>query len=323
MFRTGLSFDMQTPDSGAPRSEIYSAAFEMIEYADANGIDQILFAEHHRSVDGYVPVPALLAAAAAARTRRIALKLGAIVLPLHDPVEVAEMIAVNDLISGGRLHVVLAAGYVEAEFKAFRKSIHDRARLMDEGLEIITRALAGERFQDGDREVFVRPLPLNRPPNLYVGGGVAASARRAAKFGLGFWTMKNDVIALYESECRRLGRAPGPVIRTPVGIHVAEDPEAAWQRIGPNVLHYVRAYAAMSSDPSVSSSPMHGLNSLDAVRASGIMTVVTPDQCVELAQRESVTLVPLIGGLSPEIGWESLELFTAKALPRIKAANGA
>jgi alkanesulfonate monooxygenase SsuD/methylene tetrahydromethanopterin reductase-like flavin-dependent oxidoreductase (luciferase family) len=164
MFRTGLSFDMQTPDFGAPRSEIYSAAFEMIEYADANGIDQILFAEHHRSVDGYVPVPALLAAAAAARTQRIALVLGAIILPLHDPVEVAEMIAVNDLISGGRLHVVLAAGYVEAEFKAFRKSIHDRARLMDEGLEIVIRALAGERFQDGDREVFVRPLPLNVRP---------------------------------------------------------------------------------------------------------------------------------------------------------------
>jgi alkanesulfonate monooxygenase SsuD/methylene tetrahydromethanopterin reductase-like flavin-dependent oxidoreductase (luciferase family) len=191
---------------------------------------------------------------------------------------------------------------------------------MDQGLEIVTRALAGERFQDGDREVFVRPLPLNRPPHLYVGGGVAASARRAAKFGLGFWSLKRDVIAVYEAECRKLGRAPGAVIRTPVGIHVAEDPDAAWAEIGPHVLHYARTYAALSSDPAVSSSPMHGLHSLDAVRASGVITVVTPDQCVELAQTAPVTLVPLISGLAPKIGWKSLELFTAKALPRIKAA---
>lgn len=321
MSSVSVSFDMRAPDFGAPPPELYDAALEMIEYADAQGIDQVIFPEHHRSEDGYNPVPALMGAAAAARTKDIAIVLGAIVLPLHDPVEVAETIAVTDLISGGRLHAVLAAGYVEDEFRAFGKSMHDRARLMDHGLKIITRALAGERFQDGNREVFVRPLPQSRPPKLYVGGGVRASARRAVKFGLGFWGLNDDVIPIYEQECRKLGRKPGPVMRTSVGVHVAEDPDAAWAQIGKHVLHLVGSYAAWSSDASTSSSPFHGLDTVEAIRAAGIVRVVSPDECVELARTRPIALTPLLSGLSPEVGWKSLELFAQKALPRIKAES--
>src|SRR4029077_4734545 len=114
----------------------------------------------------------------------------------------------------------------------FRRSFHERGKAMDHGLEIITRALAGERFQDGDREVFVRRLPLTRPARIYVGGGVAASARRAARFGAGFWPMLEELIPIYEEECRRLGRAPGPVMTTAVGVHVAEDVNKGWDDVG-------------------------------------------------------------------------------------------
>jgi len=313
-----INFDMRAPDFGAPSSVLYKAALEMIEYADANGIDQVIFPEHHGSEDGYNPVPALMAAAAAARTKQIALVLGAIILPLHDPIHVAETIAVTDLISGGRVHAVLAAGYVEQEFKMFGKSLHDRARLMDHGLKIITRALAGERFRDGDREIFVRPLSDGIFSRLYVGGGVAASATRAAKFGLGFWGLNDDVIPFYEQECRRLGKKVGPTMRTAVGIHIAEDPDAAWEEIGPHVLHLVRSYASWGSDAKASSSPFHGLDTVEKIRAAGLVRVATPDEAVELAKTRTISLTPLISGLPPEKGWQSLELFVEKALPRIK-----
>lgn len=319
MPHVSLSFDMRAPDFGAPVSVLYDAALDMIEYADTQGIDYVIFPEHHCSEDGYNPVPALMGAAAAARTERIAIVLGAIVLPLHDPVEVAETIAVTDLISGGRVHAVLAAGYVPQEFRAFGKSMHDRARLMDHGLDIIVRALAGERFMDGDREVFVRPLPASRPPKLYVGGGVAASAKRAVKFGLGFWGLNDDVIPIYEEECRKAGREPGLVMRTSVGVHVAEDADAAWAEIGDHVLHLVRSYAEWGSDSATSSSPFHGLDTVEAIRAAGLVRVVTPDECVELARTRPIALTPLLSGLAPEIGWKSLELFVQKALPKIKA----
>ena len=49
----------------------------------------------------------------------------------------------------------------------FGKSLSDRARLMDEGLDVITRTLAGERFMYADREIFVRPLPRSHPPSSW------------------------------------------------------------------------------------------------------------------------------------------------------------
>ena len=105
------------------------------------------------------------------------------ILPLHDPVKLAEQIAVLDLMSGGRLDVIFGAGYVAAEFAAFGVSMRDRGRLLDEGIDIILRALKGERFMAGGREVYVRPLPVQKPEDiLLVGGGVDASAKRAARF---------------------------------------------------------------------------------------------------------------------------------------------
>ena len=55
------------------------------------------------------------------------------------------------------------------------------------------------------------------------------------------------------------------------------------------------------------------------MKASGVYRVVTPDECVELANElGSVLLHPLMGGMPIELGWESLELFESKVLPRIR-----
>lgn len=325
MFRTALSFDMRAPAFGAPVTELYAAALDMCAYGDEIGIDAVIFPEHHGSEDGYNPVPALMAAAAAARTRRMAIILGAIVLPLHDPVEVAETIAVTDILCGGRLYTALAAGYVKAEFSLFGKSLGDRARLMDEGLAVVTRALAGERFEYGKREIFVRPLPLSRPPKIMVGGGVAPAARRAAKYGLGLWVLQpamvpesQKLIALYQAECRRLGREPGPVMSTHPAVHVARDPQAAWEQIGAHVLHLVRSYASWAGDVDTVTSPFYGLDTVEAIRAAGIINVLTPEQAVAFARQTPISLVPLISGLAPQIGWDMLELFAAEVLPQIK-----
>jgi alkanesulfonate monooxygenase SsuD/methylene tetrahydromethanopterin reductase-like flavin-dependent oxidoreductase (luciferase family) len=325
MFRTVLSFDMRAPDFGAPSAELYDAALDMCAFGDEIGVEGVIFPEHHASEDGYNPAPALMATAAAARTKRMEMILGAIVLPLHDPVEVAETIAVADVICGGRLTTTLAAGYVEAEFRMFGKSLQDRARLMDEGLDVITRALAGERFVYRDREVFVRPLPRSRPPKILVGGGVAPAARRAARHGLGLWVLQPEMmpgsqklIALYKDECRKRGREPGPVMTTHPAVHVARDPDAAWEEIGAHVLHLVKSYASWASDVDTTTSPFYGLDTVESVRAARIINVLTPEQAVEFARQTPISLTPLISGLSPKIGWEMLELFAAEVLPKLR-----
>jgi alkanesulfonate monooxygenase SsuD/methylene tetrahydromethanopterin reductase-like flavin-dependent oxidoreductase (luciferase family) len=325
MFPTVLSFDMRAPDFGAPSSELYDAALEMCAFGDEIGISGVIFPEHHASEDGYNPVPALIATAVAARTKRMEMILGAIVLPLHDPVEVAETIAVTDIICGGRLTTTLAAGYVKAEFNMFGKSLNDRAKLMDEGLDTITRALAGECFVYRGREVFVRPLPRSRPAKILVGGGVPAAARRAAKYGLGLWVLQPEmmpdcqkIIALYKDECRKRGHEPGPVMSTTPAVHVARDPEAAWEEIGNHVLHLVKSYASWASDVDTTSSPFYGIETIEQVRAARFINVLTPEETVAFAKQSPISLTPLISGLSPKTGWKMLELFAAEVMPKLR-----
>jgi alkanesulfonate monooxygenase SsuD/methylene tetrahydromethanopterin reductase-like flavin-dependent oxidoreductase (luciferase family) len=177
--KISVSFDMRSPDWATPTNELYQAAIEMAAFADEIGVDQIGLMEHHGSEDGYLPQPFTLAAGMAAVTKNVRFMLGAVILPLHDPVQIAEQIAITDLISNGRISVIFGAGYVPFEFAMFKKSLKDRAKLMDGGIDTVLRALRGERFEADGRPVFVRPLPVQQPEDIVmVGGGVEASARR-------------------------------------------------------------------------------------------------------------------------------------------------
>lgn len=182
----------------------------MASFADQIGVDRIGLMEHHGSDDGYLPQPFTLAVPMAAVTTNIRFILGAVLLLLHDPVSVAEQIAITDLISNGRMNVILGAGYVPSEFEMFGKSLKDRARLMDSGIETIVRALRGERFDADGRSIYVRPLPVQKAEDIIlVGGGVAAAAKGAARYGVGFagfGPTESQLVEVYLRKCRRLGR---------------------------------------------------------------------------------------------------------------------
>lgn len=324
-----LMFDMRAPDLGTPTRELYAAAIEMAAWADENGLDGINLMEHHGSEDGYLPRPFTLAAAMAAVTKRVHFSLGAVILPLHDPVEVAEQIALVDLISNGRVSVIFGAGYVPSEFAMFGKSVKDRARLMDEGIEIILRALKGERFESGGRPIFVRPLPVTDPHDILMGGGgVPASARRAARFDIGFGPMSGPLVDIYLEECEKHGREPRrysrPVEGMPIGIHLCEDPDEGWAVIEKHAVHVITEYAKWAEqEGDASNSPFRGLDDPKVLRQSGLFQTWTPDDLVEkvrgLPNMASVGFQPLLGGLSPEEGWKCLKLLE-KTLPRLREA---
>lgn len=329
--RINLMFDMRAPDWGTPRQELYHAAIEMAAFADDIGLDGISLMQHHGSEDGYLPQPFTLAAGMAAVTQKLRFMLGAVILPLHDPVELAEQIAVVDLMSNGRLNVIFGAGYVPSEFAMFNKSLKDRAKLMDQGIEIILRALDGERFEADGRPVFVRPLPLQDPRDIVmVGGGVPASARRAARFDVGFGPMSSELVDLYLEECAKHGREPRtyfrPVPNMPIAIHLCEDPDEGWKAIEKHAVHVITEYAKWAAqEGDGSNSPFKGLDDPAVLRQAGLFATWTPDQLVEAAaripDRGSIGLQPLLGGLSPDEGWKSLKLLE-KTLPRLREATG-
>lgn len=139
-----LRFDMRAPTFGAPASRLYPEAVRMAEYADRHGFHSINLSEHHGADDGYNPSPMILASAIAARTEKVRIVFTVMILPLHDPVRVAEDIAVLDNVSGGRVVLGVAGGYIEAEFRMFGRNIADRPRLVEEGIAILRRAWTGE-----------------------------------------------------------------------------------------------------------------------------------------------------------------------------------
>ena len=325
MLRTSLFFDMRAPAFGAPSREIYAATLEMTAFGDQIGINKAGFMEHHGCDDGYLTNPFLMGAAAAARTSRIRINLGAVILPLHDPLKVAEDIAIVDQISQGRVEVILGAGYVPSEFARFGVSLHDRAKLMDRGIETILRALSGEATDSEGRDILVRPLPIQDPKDiLLVGGGVKASAIRAARFDLGFAPANPKLFGLYEEEMRARGQAlramhgPG----RPLCIHLAEDVDAGWAELLPHAMHVAQSYAAWADETGMHKSPFHGLGTEAAMRAAGIFQVWTPEQMLEYASGlpplATLGFMPLLGGLAPEAGWRCLRLLEA-AMPRLQA----
>jgi alkanesulfonate monooxygenase SsuD/methylene tetrahydromethanopterin reductase-like flavin-dependent oxidoreductase (luciferase family) len=328
--QTLVSFDMRAPEWGTPTNELYRAAIEMAAFADRIGVDRIGLMEHHGSDDGYLPQPFTLAASMAAVTTNVRFILSAVILPLHDPVLIAEQIAITDLISNGRINVVLGAGYVPSEFAMFGKSLQDRAKLMDTGIETILRALRGEEFETGGRPIYVRPLPVQAPEDIIlVGGAVDASVKRAVRFGLGLAPVTPELVDRYVEECRKRGRAPGIYWRPslPISIHLCEDPGQGWAAIERHAVHVITEYAKWAEqEGDTSTSPFKGLTDPAVLRHAGLFAAWTPDELLakvpEMVDRSTVGFQPLLGGLSPEEGWKSLKLLE-QTMPKLKAAIAA
>lgn len=323
--QTSVLFDMRAPSFGVSPRKLYSAALEMAAFADEIGVTRINLMEHHGTEDGYLPQPFLMGGGVAARTKNSRICLGAVILPLHDPVKLAEQIAVLDLMSDGRLDVIFGAGYVASEFAAFGVSLKDRGRLLDRGVNVILRALNGDRFEEEGRPVFVRPLPVRKPEDIILlGGGVEASPRRAARFGLGFSPLRAHLLDVYDAECRKLGREPGRKF-SPAGlsnVHLSCDPEMTWPKVMPHLKHVVAEYAKWAEAEPNSNSPFRGLLAdEEALKRCGIFNLMTPEELVERAPTTvsefgSVSVMPLLGGMAPELGWECLELLMS-VIPKL------
>ena len=204
-----LRFDMRAPSfSRATTTELYGAAQEMAGWADDTGFDVVTLSEHHGVADGFLPSPIALGGCLVGRTRRIRFAVAALLLPLYDPVKLAEDLAILDLASGGRFGITAGMGYRPDEYAMFGKDWPTRGKLMDECLEVLLRAWTGEPFEYGGRKVHLTPRPLTQPkPPVMVGGSGKHGARRAARFGLPFQpaTRATEVLELYLSECERLG----------------------------------------------------------------------------------------------------------------------
>jgi len=324
MIMIGLRYDLRVPPfATVTHAEQYAACLDQSAWAEEHGFDFVALSEHHGVEDGFMPAPLTLAGAIAGRTRRLAINVAAILVPLHDPVRLAEQLATLDLVSGSRVSVVAGLGYRPEEFAMAGVDRTQRGRLLEEYVGVMRKAWTGEPFEWRGRTVRVTPRPRT-PPMILIGGSTEAAARRAARLRAGFFPAIGDphLADVYREECRRLGFDGGfaSLPRGPGFVHVSDDPERDWARIGPHALYDAQTYDAWQT-PGQRSAVHVAAKTVDDVRRSGVYRVVNPEECARLAEETGqVLLHPLMGGMPPALGWESLGLFAKKVLPRIRPA---
>jgi alkanesulfonate monooxygenase SsuD/methylene tetrahydromethanopterin reductase-like flavin-dependent oxidoreductase (luciferase family) len=320
-----LRFDMRIwPGSSIERAEYYRAALDLSTYADAHACSSIMVSEHHQSDDGYVSDALTMAAGIAAVTRRSAIAIGALILPLHDPIRAAERTALVDLLSGGRVSVIVGAGYVQREFEMFGLDVADRGHLVEEKLPLYLAALAGDEVTRDGATIQVSPLPVQKPrPMVLLGGSVEAVARRAARLADGFNPIVNDpaLAEIYRDECRRLGRDPGVVVGggeiSPV-LFVADDVDAEWARLAPYLMHEANSYGAWAAEAGANEHLFRPVGDLEELRALGMHRVLTAEECIAYAQAGGeLCFHPLAGGVPPDRAAANLQAFVEKVLPNL------
>ena len=317
----GLRFDLRNPAiAGTPMADRYSAAIDMVEWGDRLGCVNVTVSEHHGSADGYLPSPLTMVAAMASRTTDTRFMIGALIVPFHDPLRLAEDLLVLDNLSRGRVDVVVAGGYVRQEFDLFDVPMRERGARVTETVATLKAAFTGEPFEFRGRRVHLTPAPHRvGGPSILLGGSSEAAARRAARIADGFIPSLPEFWEFYRDEVVRLGRPdPGPTMqRDNTTVFLAEDPERAWERMAPYFLHEMNAYGAWQAQEGVANQ-YRVMTSVDELRASGQYRVITPDQMVEELRAMPFPFLmfhPLCGGMPPDIAWETLRLFESRVRP--------
>ncbi|MEM7219755.1 MAG: LLM class flavin-dependent oxidoreductase [Pseudomonadota bacterium] len=244
----GLWYDFRNPAPWQePFDTFYASRLDQIAAAEAAGFDSVWLTEHHFCDDGYTPSPLVLGASIGARTTRMRIGTNLMLLPLHDPVRLAEDAATLSLCTGGRFDLGVGIGYRQLEFDQFRRKLSQRPSLVEEGIEILRRSwtgqpvnFSGKRFEVGD--VRVTPAPVD-PPKILLGGMVEPAIERAARIADGFLCTGGIGLDVYASALEKQGKAAsdGAVVLGCWAI-IAEDPEREAAALGEHVLYQTNEY---------------------------------------------------------------------------------
>jgi probable LLM family oxidoreductase len=277
---------------------------EEIEHADQVGLDVFGVGEHHRK-EFLDSAPAVILAAAAARTKRIRLTSAVTVLSAGDPVRVFQEFATLDLISQGRAEMVVGRGSFIEAFPLFGLDLDDYDSLFADKLDLLLKIRENEHVHWSGRHRAaltgqgVYPRPMQDPLPIWLGvGGTPESFVRAGALGLplmvaiigGETRRFRPLVDLYREAGRRAGFSPD---RLKVGVHslgyVAETAEQAADDFFPG---YARAFTTIGKERGWG--PITRAQFEAQLTPNGALLVGTPDEVAAKILRHSEAL----GGIS-------------------------
>jgi probable F420-dependent oxidoreductase len=233
-----MKFGLTYVNTVAPDRE---SALQMATLAEELGFESLWTTEHIAVPAGYettypygksgrmpggddAPTPDSIAwlSFVAAVTSTIKLATGVLVVPHRNPLVLAKAVATLDVLSGGRMILGIGSGWLEEEFAALGVPFDDRGDRTDEALRVMRTVWTDEvASHDGPfmsfTDVYVRPLPIQRPVPIVIGGHSARAARRAGELGDGFFPASADYTVLptriqqAREHAERAGRDPDAI----------------------------------------------------------------------------------------------------------------
>jgi probable LLM family oxidoreductase len=309
---------------------------EEIELADQVGLDVFGVGEHHRP-DFAVSAPAVVLAAAAARTERIRLTSAVTVLSSDDPVRVFQDFATLDLLSGGRAEIMAGRGSFIESFPLFGYDLQDYDALFQEKLELLLRIRDEERvtWRGGHRasiqDLGVYPRPLQEPLPVWIAvGGTPQSVVRAGTLGLplalaiigGQPERFAGFVQLYRQSAERAGHDAAAL---PVGInshgYLADDSRRAADEFYPSYAEVMTRLGRERGWPPTTRAQFEAARS-----PRGALLVGSPEEVTEkiLFQHEVFGhqrfLMQMTVGSMPHAGvMRSIELLGTRVAPAVRA----
>jgi alkanesulfonate monooxygenase SsuD/methylene tetrahydromethanopterin reductase-like flavin-dependent oxidoreductase (luciferase family) len=327
-----------------PRSSPYSWVRQYDELAalaqevEKAGFDSFWLTEHHFWYDGYLPSLLLGLAGIARRTTHIRIGTGALLLPLHDPLRVAEEAVVVDNLSNGRLELGIGVGYRPEEFVGLDSPKKTRGARCREAMEFLRQVLAAESDTFNGKyyhyeDINLTPRPIQTPPPIwYAAGGADATAYEGGKSGLNYWAgpatsseRSRELLATYGKGVADAGLeigALGTCICRDVAI--AETKEDAWgiveNQIMPMYVEQLIGFGFLLDDDG---KPLRSLEPGDPAYQGMLGSIVwgTPAsvtrQIQDYVEMGFTDVMPRIYGASWDmrIQFESLDMFARQVMP--------
>jgi len=336
----GIYLNSQHPAGDDPARR-FAEMLEQVRLIRALGFDSIWAGEHHIT-PGFHFFPQLpLLHRLAAEAEGLWLGTNLILLPLHNPVELAETAAFLDVITGGKFLLGIGLGYRPEEFEMYGVAMAERVSRFNEAVGIIRRLWREEKVTHSGRHwqfssATIAPRPLQSPhPPILIGAQVDAAIARAARIGDGWLSVPTLTLDELDAQMAVFKSAQSATTRPPahhfcrlLEVGCADDDETAIRRTAPFLMEKYRSYASwglsgVKLDPNTS--PEQQFRALLAQRfAVGAPATVT-DMLVAQHRRG-------INHLSMRVSWPgmgqddvlaSIELIGRKVLPAVRQQTAA
>jgi len=310
------------------------------------GFDALWANEHHfHAYGGHIPSPPVFLAALAQRTKRVRLGTSIIVMPLHNPIEIAEQMAMVDLMSGGRVELGVGRGFVVHDHETFGVPVAEGQARTTEGLEVILKAWTGQpfthhgqHFQYENLTVWPKPEQDPHPPVWLACSNNPESFAWTARHGYKLLTVAYvkplEKLAgftdIYRQTWQESGRSMADCeVCTHYQVFVHEDGQLARERCKQALRRYselLRASLQQARDvnEALRQSAAEDVD-IDKVIDQGRVCAGTPEECLGILERAQdqlgLTIVDcnfLFGGLTYEEADRSIRLFATEVMPRLK-----